>query len=89
METIDLRGTRCPLTLLKIKQYLYSSKNQAFAFLCDDKGARVDLPVYLARDAHWSLELIELDDYFEARCRLKVDEKRQNQMEKGHISCDK
>lgn len=70
METFDLRGTRCPLTLLKIKQFLYQSKSQTIQFLFDDVGTSIDLPLYLQKETKWSLVMSDHIDYFEAVCTL-------------------
>ena len=57
-EVIDLRGTRCPLTLLKIKQYLYQGHHlDTYTFLFDDAGAATDLPLFLSRDQRWALSI--------------------------------
>ena len=70
METFDLRGTRCPLTLLKIKQFLYQANSSKIQFLFDDVGASIDLPLYLQKESKWHLELNDHISYFEAICTL-------------------
>lgn len=71
-ETIDLRGTRCPLTLLKIKQILVAEQMaEVVTFQFDDAGAARDLPVFL-RDRMWWCDISCNSGEFLAVCRKEV-----------------
>lgn len=49
METLDARGWRCPLPLLKVKLWLKSAVvGQQLRLMLDDAGSRQDVPNYLA-----------------------------------------
>lgn len=48
METLDARGWRCPLPLLKVKLWLKSAaQGQQLRLIIDDAGSRQDIPNYL------------------------------------------
>lgn len=71
LETIDLRGTRCPLTLLKMKQILLKrSKSGVVHFQFDDPGAAHDLPVFMQAQ-NWCCDVTQNGSEFIAVCRLK------------------
>jgi len=66
---IDLRGTQCPLTLLKIKQYLVMTKDQnQVSFVFDDPGAARDLPLYLAQQDMWHMAIEKNKTEFTVVC---------------------
>ncbi|NLJ91658.1 MAG: sulfurtransferase TusA family protein [Aeromonadales bacterium] len=52
METLDARGWRCPMPLLKVKLWLKSAAaGQQLRLTIDDAGSRQDIPNYLANTA--------------------------------------
>ena len=68
-DVVDLRGTRCPLTLLKIQQILYNSTGgEDIIFAFDDPGPARDLPI-VARKMHWACEIEPQPEGFTAVCR--------------------
>ena len=72
-DVIDLRGTRCPLTLLKIKQFLYQAKSVGpHTFLFDDAGTATDLPLYLSKEQNWHLCIDIQDQVYVAVCSRNV-----------------
>jgi TusA-related sulfurtransferase len=68
-KSLDLRGSRCPLTLLQMKQFLYNSTLQdRVTFIFDDPGAARDLPLYLHRENKWEVNMSESSGVFTAVC---------------------
>ncbi len=57
MDTLDLRGLRCPLPLLRLKQALHQrTTGDEVVVLTTDSGALRDIPAFLRQAGHQLLE---------------------------------
>jgi len=57
MDTLDLRGLRCPLPLLRLKQALHQRTTGAEVMvLTSDSGALRDIPAFLRQSGHALLD---------------------------------
>lgn len=53
MDTLDLRGLRCPLPLLRLKQALHlRATAEPLLVLTSDPGALRDIPAFLRQAGH-------------------------------------
>lgn len=53
MDTLDLRGLRCPLPLLRLKQALHlRTTSEPLCVLTTDAGALRDIPAFLRQAGH-------------------------------------
>lgn len=51
--TLDLRGLRCPMPLLKLKQALHKAQpGDQLSVLTSDSGAQRDIPAFLQHSHH-------------------------------------
>lgn len=61
MDTLDLRGLRCPLPLLRLKQALHlRTTSQPLLVLTSDPGALRDIPAFLRQAGH-TLESVDTE----------------------------
>ncbi|GHA26214.1 transcriptional regulator [Devosia pacifica] len=60
-ETLDLRGLKCPLPVLKTEKRLAElSPGAALVVLASDPMARIDIPLYCRQHGH-EVEVAEAD----------------------------
>lgn len=53
VETLDCRGTKCPLPVLKMEKRLAGlSAGAALVVLATDPMAKVDIPLYCRQNGH-------------------------------------
>ena len=63
MDTLDLRGLRCPLPLLRLKQGLHQrAAGVELTVYTSDTGARRDIPAFLRQAGHELLAMSESAD---------------------------
>lgn len=56
--TLDLRGLRCPMPLLKLKQYLHKAEvGTVLSVHTSDSGAQRDIPAFLRYTGHTLISL--------------------------------
>lgn len=61
MITIDARGLRCPLPVLKTEKYLAdAAPGSTVVVLATDPIARIDIPLYCRQNGH-DVEMAERD----------------------------
>lgn len=61
-ETLDLRGLRCPLPVLKTAKRLASMQpGERVTILCDDPLAGLDLPAFCAQEGQGLVEAVAQD----------------------------
>jgi len=68
-ETIDARGLKCPLPVLKVEKRLAALPTGAtILVLATDPMARIDIPLFCRRQGH-ACELVEADGVLSFRIR--------------------
>jgi tRNA 2-thiouridine synthesizing protein A len=61
----DLRGTRCPISTMRLKKHLRSLKAGTIVrVLADDDDARIDFPALIKKSGHGFVKFTEHGDYF-------------------------
>lgn len=59
-QLLDLRGLRCPMPLLKLKQAMHHQRQQLlWRVLTTDPGAKRDIPAFLRQSQHELLKMTE------------------------------
>ena len=65
VETIDARGLKCPLPVLKLEKRLAeASKGTTIVVLASDPMARIDIPLYCRQNGHICVEATS-DDHMQ------------------------
>lgn len=71
-QLLDLRGLRCPMPLLKLKQALHQQRQIAqWRVLTSDAGAKKDIPAFLKQNGHELLLMAESETECEFLIRVK------------------
>ena len=69
--TLDLRGLRCPMPLLKLKQALHKTEaGRRLIVLTTDSGAQRDIPAFLRHTSH---QLVSLDTSPDGSAQFVID----------------
>ncbi|MEO6698816.1 MAG: sulfurtransferase TusA family protein, partial [Paraperlucidibaca sp.] len=69
--TLDLRGLRCPMPLLKLKQALHRiGAGTRLTVLTSDSGAQRDIPAFLRHTSH---QLVSLEASADGSAQFVID----------------